>query len=254
VRLWNLGVAGAVGQMNLPMKGVGSGGGEYSLEPDGGVIASYDSTGLVFGISTPLADGVGNLIHLYDARNFGNGAFADYKVDQTSILSAIQQHTQQSQLQLPPNQRRAIPSNTIATELSFAQWTTMKFNTSGKKLLVTTEKGIALILDGYDGSVIDVLISGSDGGGGGGVDGNGTGLMTKCPSEPMAACFTRDDKTVLSGNDDGTVGCWSLDAGGGASTLVQTLKGHVGRVGCMATNPKYAQVATACTNTAVWLW
>jgi len=252
VRLWDLATAGAVGEMNLPIKGGGAGvGGEYVLDPEGGVMASYDSTGLVFGITTPLADGVGNLIHLYDARNYGNGAFADYKVNQTSILAAIQQQSQQQQQsQNTQRQQRAIPSNTIATELSFARWTSMKFNTSGKKLLVTTDKGMALVLDGYDGSVTDVLLSDSSGNDGG----NALTMMTKCPSEPMTACFTRDDRTVLCGNGDGTIGCWSLDAGGGASTLVQTLKGHVGRVGCMATNPKYAQIATACTNTAVWLW
>lgn len=143
-------------------------------------------------------------------------------------------------------QQHVVPSNTIATELSFARWTSMKFNTSGKKLLVTTDKGMALVLDGYDGSVRDVLLSNSGN--------DGATMMTKCPSAPMTACFTRDDKAVLCGNEDGTIDCWNLDSGGGSSTIVQTLKGHVGRVGCIATNPKFAQIATACTNTAVWLW
>jgi WD40 repeat protein len=121
----------------------------------------------------------------------------------------------------------------IAFELGNADWTGVKFNKSGKHLLVTTNKGSALLLDGYDGSIVHVFV------------GEGDNLK-----QPMAACFSSDDKTILAGNSNGTISCWDAESG----ELIKKLEGHVGRVGCIASNPKYAQIASSCTNTALWLW
>jgi len=112
----------------------------------------------------------------------------------------------------------------------------MKFNKSGKQILVTTESGLVIMVDGYDGKVTNVFLSeGANGAPG---------------TQPAAACFTSDDQTVLCGNEDGTISCWDVATG----SLVKKLKGHVGHVACIASNPKYAQIASSCTNTALWLW
>ena len=172
------------------------------------------------------------LVHLYDARKYNGGAFAELKLEQPSILKAIQ--------------NKGVISPTLANELSKSEWTSMKFNTSGKNLLVTTKKGLILMLDGFDGSVTNIFMSN-------GIDTAATSSSTTVPAamdHSMSACFTPDEKTVLGGNEDGSISCWDSKTG----VLLRKLDGHVGRVGCLAANPKFAQIASACTNTAIWLW
>jgi len=140
------------------------------------------------------------------------------KVDNALITRSIQQKVSRPEL---------------ASELGAADWTGIKFNKSGSHLLVTTKKGCALMLDGFNGSVVNAFV--------------GEEIHY---NQPLAACFASDDKTVLGGHPDGTISCWdSSDA-----ELIKKLEGHVGRVGCIASNPKYAQLASSCTNTALWLW
>lgn len=213
VRLWNLQQAGSLAILDLPK----SGNGMY-LDPAGEPRASYDSTGLVFCITAPMDAGAGHLIHLYDARNYSAGAFAELKLENALVTRAIQQK---------------VSTPEAASELSNAAWNGIKFDKSGKHLLVTTQKGCALLLDGYDGKIVNVFV--------------GEGENVK---EPMAACFSSDDKTVLGGNADGTISCWDVASG----QLIKKLEGHVGPVSCIASNPKYAQLASSCTNTALWLW
>jgi COMPASS component SWD2 len=114
-----------------------------------------------------------------------------------------------------------------------ADWTKIKFSNSGKNILVTTTKSSALILDGYDASVVNVFVG-----------------EEEHAEQPLAACFSSDDKTILGGHADGTISCWDATNG----ELIKKLSGHVGRVGCIASNPKYSQIASSCTNTALWLW
>lgn len=210
VRMWNLQQAGCLAELELPSS------------VDGAPHGCFDSTGLVFGVTAEMASNSGHMIHLYDARKYGGGAFAELKLAQSSIEKAIQ---------------NAGIDPIKAFELSKVKWASMNFSTSGKHLLVTADSGLGLMLDGFDGSVTNVFLAA-------GKDGN------TAPVHPMAACFTPDDQTVLVGNEDGSIGCWSTQNG----KLVRKLEGHVGRVGCIAANPKYAQIASSCTNTALWLW
>jgi len=215
VRLWNLQQAGSLAKMDFPQTG------RMNIDPNGTPYASYDSTGLVFGVTTPLANDSGHLIHLYDARKYNGGAFAELNLQQSAIQSAIQSKGVSVQL---------------AADLSKTEWKSMKFNTSGKNLLVTAAKGLGLMLDGFDGSVTNVFVAdGADG---------------LAPTEPLAACFTPDEKSVLGGNEDGTINCWDAKSG----VLLRKLDGHVGPVGCVAANPKFAQIASTCTNAALWQW
>ena len=124
-----------------------------------------------------------------------------------------------------------------AYALSRSEWTSLEFNKSGKQILVGSNGGVAMTVDGYEGTVIHSFLT-------------ETGSDNAPASHPMAACFTPDDRTVLSGNENGTVSCYDADTG----LVLRNLKGHVDRGGCVAVNPKYAQIATACTNTALWIW
>ncbi len=164
------------------------------------------------------------LIHLYDARNYSSGAFAEMKLDRASVVNSI-------------SSKLSRPDMNVSTELANARWTTMRFNKSGKQILVTTDKGIVLMIDGYDGKLTHSFLSSSASNG-------------ATETQPSSACFSSDDKTVLCGNEDGSISCYDSTTG----ELVRVMKGHVGNVGCIATNPKYQQFASSCTNTALWLW
>jgi COMPASS component SWD2 len=161
---------------------------------------------LVFGITASGSNEQN--VHLYDSRKYYSGAFAEHKVPHSSIEAAIQ-------------------NSQSTAELSKSEWSSIAFNASGNQLLATCPRGLALLLDGFEGTVQKALYS----------------------EEAVSACFTADDKSVLMGNKDGTVGCWNVDSG----ILVKKLSGHTGAVGCIASNPKYAMFASSCTSTALWL-
>lgn len=157
-------------------------------------------------------------MHLYDARQHSSGGFAELQVQQTDLEKAIQ-----SQGTVTPDR---------ASELSRATWNSIEFNVSGNQLIVGTEKGMSIVLDGFEATVQRVF----------------------CPpvktDRAAVSCFTPDDKTILAGNDDGSITCYSAESG----SVVKTLEGHKGPVTCIRPNPKYAQFASCCSSTAVWTW
>lgn len=204
VRLWNISQAGCLAEMKLPD------------ETEKSPLAAFDTTGLVFAVTAALRGGAGHCVHLYDARNYGAGAFAELKVNQEDIENVLR-----SQAGLAADR---------ASLLSKVEWTSIEFNLSGNQILVGAEKGMSMILDGFEGTVQRVLVGKSD--------------------RPAVSCITPDDKTLLQGNDDGTISCWSIESG----SVVKTLEGHPASINCVAANPKYAQIASCCTQTALWTW
>lgn len=180
--------------------------------------AFFDSTGMVFGVSAQTADA--QLINLYDARNYGAGPFSEMKVTQASIDSAVQG-------------TGLSPKTTV--QLSYAPWRSLSFNASGKQLLVLADGGVGFVVDGYEGTIDSVLLA------------KGAGSSS---APPLGACFTPDGQNVLGGNSDGTVTCWEAKSG----KILGTLEGHTGPVRGVACNPKFAQFASSCSNTALWQW
>ena len=159
------------------------------------------------------------LIHLFDATEYSGGAFAEMKVEQSSLLNSI---------------RSKLSDSNLALELSRSTWKSFQFNKDGRQILVKTESGLVIVVDGYEGTITNVFFSeGAD------------GVPRR---EPAGACFASDGNTVLIGNGDGTISCW--DSINGA--MVKKLKGHVGPVGNILHNPKKAQIASSCTNMALW--
>lgn len=204
VRLWNLQQAGGIAELKLPTQ-----------ETEGTPMARFDATGLVFAISTAMKENAGNYLHMYDARNYGAGAFAELKVMREDVEKALQ----------------SIPSAN-AVGLSQCRWKSLQFNQSGDRVLVGAEKGLSLLLDGFEGTVQRAVSS------------------THPTTRDAVACFSADDKTILQGNDDGSINCLDIASG----NVVKTLTGHLGPVTCIAANPKFAQVASSCSQTALWVW
>ncbi|GAX19918.1 COMPASS component SWD2 [Fistulifera solaris] len=205
VRLWSAQSAGSLAELKLP-------GDRTSKDP----LAAFDCTGLVFAVTAKMAENQGQYLHLYDARNYGVGAFAELKIKRDDIEKALQ-----SFVSVSPDQ--------LAT-FSHADFTSLQFNTSGNKILAGTDRGMSFVMDGFEGTIQGVFVSTSQ--------------------RPAVSCFSSDDKTIMVGNEDGSITCWDVETG----SMVKRLDGHPDPVQCIASNPKFAQFASASTQTALWTW
>ena len=213
VRLWSLEKAGCVAELHLPP----------TSGLDSAPYAVFDGSGLVFGVATSLDDSSGDhAIHMYDARNYKGGPFSEMKVTRNSIEAALQ--------------GKGIASD-VASNLSRGKWNSMAFNKSGDQILVGADRGVGLVVNGFsDGQVDHVLLA--------------EGAATQAETATFSGCFTPEDRTIVSGNQDGTITCWDTKSG----LMSCKLEGHPDRVGCVAANPKFAQIASSCSNTALWTW
>jgi WD40 repeat protein len=146
---------------------------------------------------------------LYDARNYTGGAFSELQVSTKDMQTALQ-------------------ANNIPLSASSLTWNSISFNVSGNRMLVEADPGLAIVLDGFEGTIQNIFSGG----------------------QKSAACFTPDDHSLVLGTDSGTIQCLDLNSG----SVVRTLEGHKGPVGAIACNPKYAQLASSCTNTCLWIW
>jgi WD40 repeat protein len=97
-------------------------------------------------------------------------------------------------------------------------------------MLIEADPGLTLVLDGFEASVQRVFASPG--------------------KKQTVAKFTPDDESVLMGTEDGMIHCWNIQTG----TIVNTLEGHRGPIGALACNPKYAQIASSCSSTCLWIW
>ena len=215
VRLWNTSQSsGCIAKMKLPNN-------EIETTTATGPLVKFDYTGLVFAITAPIKGYVGQYVHLYDARNYNAGAFAELKVMYDDVKNVLL-HSQPT-----------ISSDRV-TQLSQGNWTSVQFNVSGNQILAGNDRGVSILLDGFEGTVQHVIPTN-----------NGKGL-----DRPAVSCITPDDKVLLQGNDDGTISCYDIEKN---CSSITTLQGHTGPITCIAANPKYSQFASTCTNTALWI-
>lgn len=206
IRLWTIEKAGCIARLDLPK------------ETEGTPHVVFDSTGMVFAAMAGMAGGQGHYVHLYDARNYQGGAFAEMKVSTKDLQDAMATH-------------RVTPPSTSVNPPSLMTFKSIEFNQAGNQILVQAEEGHAVILDGYDGTIQRIF-------------------HTTRGGKGTSSCFTTDGNTVLMGTENGLVDCWDVVSG----RVVKTLEGHKGPVGAVATNPKYTQIASSCTNTCLWIW
>lgn len=125
---------------------------------------------------------------------------------------------------------QALSTHRVGAAIDAIIWKTISFNASGNQMLVQADPGLAVVLDGFDGTVQRILESKS--------------------SKGTVSCFTPDDKFVLLGTESGTIEVYNVQTG----TCVKTIEGHLGPVTALVCNPKYTQIASACTNTCLWIW
>lgn len=208
VRLWTLQSAGCLAECQIPTE----------VNPKSNPLAVFDGSGLVFGIAAQKSDLSGHYLHLYDARNYGAGAFAELQVPAEALVKTMEE--------------KGITSARAAT-LAQQPWHSLTFNVSGNQILVTGGEGLCVLLDGFEGTVQKALMH-----------------PDNAQSKAAVACFSTNDQYVLSGKEDGNIDCWNLASG----TVFKTLKGHNGPISCIAANPKYTQFASSSRETALWIW
>lgn len=157
-------------------------------------VAAFDPEGLIF------AAGINSeSIKLYDLKSYEKGPFATFKLPQEKD----------------------------------ADWTSLKFSSDGKFLLISTNGHALRLIDAFQGTPIFTYAGHS----------NHKGI-------PLEASFSPDSQFVFCGSTDGKVHVWSTESG----VKVATLQGdHSGPVQCVQFNPKFMMLASSCTNMAFWL-
>eukprot|EP00640_Fibrocapsa_japonica_P004320 CAMPEP_0113934436 /NCGR_PEP_ID=MMETSP1339-20121228/1759_1 /TAXON_ID=94617 /ORGANISM="Fibrocapsa japonica" /LENGTH=229 /DNA_ID=CAMNT_0000936235 /DNA_START=320 /DNA_END=1005 /DNA_ORIENTATION=- /assembly_acc=CAM_ASM_000762 len=183
----------------------------------GAPLVAYDPTGVVFAASASLA--TANMIKMYDARQYEKGPFDTFMLEHDVVADFLARRMPRMQTQQ-------------AQTLARASWTRLTFSQDGGCLLISTDASLCLMLDAFEGKIVQVF----------------TGHTNDNGSE-LDACFSPDVKYVLSGSEDGQIYSYRTDTGG----LVTKLSGHVGAVRRVACSPRYEVVASACTNTALWI-
>lgn len=302
VRLWDAKTAACTGKMDVTTCTTSGSTADSNIDPHT-CHAVYDHTGLVFCVTAAqnkktfkgrnnIFTGNEHCVHLYDARNFSGGAFAEMQVTHASIRDALllTASTASSTNSTSP----VVWTKEEADEMSSAPWSNVQFNASGKQLLVTTASksihnnnnnknkggGLVMLVDGFDASVGHVFntsssYSASRSAAADPAVGNNENVDPNSYADTPSACFTPDDKTVLvaggsNDNNDGVVRCYSAESGVELSKLENNIESSsssggggggggmssVGSTFCsVACSPNLAVVATSCDyHTALWSW
>lgn len=103
-------------------------------------------------------------------------------------------------------------------------------------MLVATTNGVMKVVDAYNGQVIQTF----------------TGIIQERQEKGLhlGCCFSPDSNFVLAGSQDGHLHVWSVKTG----HKIAVLEGnHPNPIACVAFNPKYMMIASACNNAAFWI-
>ncbi|KAL0485852.1 COMPASS component SWD2 [Acrasis kona] len=116
---------------------------------------------------------------------------------------------------------------------SSVDFTHVKFSPSGKLILLSTNDNIILLLDAYKGNRVADL----------------TDFVHDNSTINIEASFTPDEQYIVSGSEDGSIHFWDIQT----KQKCNVLKGHAGPVTSVQCNPRFAMLASACTNLALWV-
>ena len=221
IRLWNLQQAGCMAKLDLPTDKIGG-----SSSSGQNTHAVFDASGMVFCAVAEMPKNEGHYINLYDARNYGGGAFSEWKITTQAIQDAMKIHR--------------ITNNPLSIDSPSLTIDKVEFDSTGDRILCQSKEGVALIIDGYEGTIQRIFEPSKS-------------LSTT--SKGTVSCFTPDGKSVLMGNDIGTIDVYDIQSGSVVKQLTVDGEGNgndksdVG-VTALACNPKYQQIASSsCANT-----
>lgn len=107
----------------------------------------------------------------------------------------------------------------------------IQFSDNGNCLLLTTNTNTCFLLDAFDGHLIQKYT-----------------IKNECQAK-IGASFTPDSQYVTIATDNGKINVWPV----GKAEMIASYEGHTSPVSCLQWNPKFQQLASACSNTALWL-
>jgi len=113
------------------------------------------------------------------------------------------------------------------------EWTGLKFSPDGRYLLISTNSSVIKMIDSQYGNLIQSFT------------GHENSLQL-----PLEASFTPDSQFVLSGSTDGSIHVWKTETG---QNLCILNGDTINPVQCVAFNPKYMMIASACNALSFWL-
>ncbi|OQR81900.1 hypothetical protein THRCLA_11303 [Thraustotheca clavata] len=171
--------------------------------------AAYDTDGLVFGVYT--GDGI---VRMYDARNFTDGPFAKFPLNDETITVALR----------PILQQRKFSGKLDVLSLNFSP--------DQQHLLLSTNAGLLIQLDAFEGKLKRIFASHPNA--------NGTKL---------GVSYSPDGKFIACGADDGSICMYDANSGAMVGT---PLKGHVGQVFDLQWNPQRHLLGSVHANTLFW--
>ncbi|KAG3068762.1 Endo-beta-1,6-galactanase [Phytophthora cactorum] len=145
------------------------------------VCAAYDQEGVVFAVYTD-----DHLIRMYDARNYQEGPFAKFSLYDASIMAAVEPFL--AHMQAP---------NLSAKKLHALD---LKFSPDGNQLLVTTNRGVFIHLDAFEGKLLHLFKE--------------HGLTQSQRGDPqLGCCYSADGAYVVTGAEDGRVFFYKSSSG-----------------------------------------
>ncbi|OBZ81408.1 WD repeat-containing protein 82 [Choanephora cucurbitarum] len=133
------------------------------LHGEGKTLVAFDPQGLVFAIATN-----NDTVRVYDCREYLNGPFAVWPI-------------QDPQNYYPP-----------------VEWTSLKFTSDGKKIIITTVSDTIYVIDAFEGTLLQRFVGHA-----------GPNSPSTCGEE---VCITPDAKYLMAGGRDSYLRIWDLNA------------------------------------------
>lgn len=212
--LWNLSMPNPIAKLQLP--------GRFDCP-----YATFDASGMVFGVLCQDMYTRNHQLKLFDARQFDAGPFQEILPEQSLLENAI---------------RTASPEWTPAqiSKSLDCTWNQFEFSPDGNHILVNTQSDLLLVLDGFRSDIEPLAIT----------------TRKNDTSMKLGSCMTPTAKYVVTASDDNEILLYDFkneENGKMKTKLCGLLTGHVSPVGCIACNPKYDVMATSCVNTVLWI-
>jgi COMPASS component SWD2 len=214
VCLWNLSTPTPIAKLQLPAR--------YDCP-----YATYDASGMVFGVMCQDMYNRKHELKLFDPRQFDAGPFQEILPEQALLESAI---LASSPEWTPAQVQKCLDS----------MWNQFEFSPDGNHILVSTQSDVLLVLDGFRADVEPLAIT----------------TRKNDSQAKLGSCMSPTAKYVVTASEDNEVLLYDYkneDGGKAKAKLCGVLTGHVSPVGCIACNPKYDVMATACVNTVLWI-
>ncbi len=182
--------------------------------------AKFDASGVVFGVMCYDSWKKNHNIKLFDARNYEAGPFQNIVPEMSMLETAAV---------------RGCPGILLPALQKSLQsaWNTFEFSSDGNQLLVNTQSEMLLVLDGFRPEAEPVVLTRK----------NENNIQ-------LGACFASNSKAVITANEDNEL--LILDKATGEPKAAPHV-GHVSPIACIASNPKYDQIASGCINTVLWI-